>query len=226
VLARTTSTHINIEIWDTGAGIDAAALPRIFDEFYQVGRGENARAQGLGMGLAIVKRLCRLLDHRLSVASVPGRGTMFRVGIPFSGLQDIEAATAAADTRPMPVSQPRTVLIIDDEEAIREGLRLLLEEWGYEAVTAGSIAEALQVAVQLVVPPDLILSDLHLGNGPDGIACIAALRQQMGGDVMAVLITGDTSHEEMRRVTESGHPVLFKPVQPRKLYNVVRGLIP
>ena len=225
VVARSTRTRINVEIWDTGIGIHAGELPRVFDEFYQVGRGERARSRGLGMGLAIVKRLARLLGHELTVASRPGKGTLFRIGIALSDLPEIQDATAAADTLPMPLAQSRTVLILDDEEAIREGLSLLLEEWGYDAIAAGSIAEAERAVFKLDAPPDLILSDLHLGDGPDGLAAIAAIRQQCGHDVAAIVITGDTSHGEMMRVTESGHPVLFKPVQPRKLYNVLRGLL-
>ena len=226
VVARSTATHLNIEVWDTGVGIAAADLHRVFEEFYQVGRSERARAQGLGMGLAIVKRLAKLLGHSLTVASRPGRGTMFRVGIALGALGDIQDTTAAADTRPIPITQPHAVLVIDDEEAIREGLRLLLEEWGYEAITAASAAAAERAIVSLGILPELILSDLHLGDGPDGIAAVAAVRRQCGHDVAAILITGDTSHDEMRRVSESGLSVLLKPVQPRKLYNVLRGLLP
>lgn len=226
VVARSTATHLNIEVWDTGLGIAASDLQRIFEEFYQVGRSERARAQGLGMGLAIVKRLAKLLGHSLTVVSRKGSGTMFRVGIALGALGDIQDTTAAADTRPIPVTQPHAVLVIDDEEAIREGLRLLLEEWGYEAITAASAAAAERAIVSLGILPELILSDLHLGDGPDGIAAIAAVRRQCGHDVAAILITGDTSHDEMRRVAESGLSVLLKPVQPRKLYNVLRGLLP
>ena len=226
VVARSTATHLNIEVWDTGLGIAAADLHRIFEEFYQVGRSERARTQGLGMGLAIVKRLAKLLGHSLTVASRPGRGTMFRVGIALGALGDIQDTTAAADTRPIPVTQAHAVLVIDDEEAIREGLRLLLEEWGYEAITAASAAAAERAIVSLGILPDLILSDLHLGDGPDGIAAVAAVRRQCGHDVAAILITGDTSHDEMQRATDSGLSVLLKPVQPRKLYNVLRGLLP
>ena len=225
VVARTTQTHFNVEVWDTGVGIRGADLPRIFDEFYQVGRGDRTRGQGLGMGLAIVKRLARLLGHSLTVISQPGRGTMFRVGIKQGGLPDIQDVTAAADTLPMPVLQARTVLIVDDEESIREGLGLLLEEWGYQAVAAGTVEQAERMVRMLGTAPDLILSDLHLGDGPDGIAAIDAVRRQCGCEVPAILITGDTSHEEMRRATDSGHPVLFKPVQPRKLLNALRGLV-
>ena len=225
VVARSTQTHLHLEVWDTGIGIQADDLPRVFDEFYQVGHGHRVRAQGLGMGLAIVKRLVQLLGHELSVSSRPGHGTMFRLRIALGGLPEIQDLTAAADTLPMPILQPRTVLVLDDEEAIREGLCMLLQEWGYDAIGAGSIAQAERAVSRLEAPPDLILSDLHLGDGPDGIAGIEAIRRQCGCHVAAMLITGDTSHAEIRRATESGHPVLFKPVQPRKLYDALRGLM-
>ena len=224
VVARSTATHINVEVWDTGIGIRPADLPRVFEEFFQVGRGDRVRAQGLGMGLAIVKRLSRLMGHELTVSSRAGRGTMFRLAIAIGGLPGIQDATAPADTLPMPMLQPRTVLVIDDEESIREGLCLLLIEWGFEAIAAGSIVEAQHAVGRLETPPDVILTDLHLGDGPDGIAGIEAIRRACGFDVPAMLITGDTSHEEIRRATESGHHVLFKPVQPRKLYDAMRAL--
>jgi CheY-like chemotaxis protein len=228
VVARTTSAYLNVEVWDTGVGIPPAELPRIFDEFYQVGRGARARERGFGMGLAIVKRLAQLLGLRLVVASRPGRGTMFRVGVPLGALAEMQDLLAAADTLPMPqpASQPRTVMIVEDEAAIREGLGLLLEEWGYQAVAATTAEEAGLLARGLEAPPDLILSDLHLGTGPDGLEAIQAVRRVFGHEVAAILITGDTSPAELRRATESGHPVLFKPVQARKLLNALRGHLP
>ena len=224
VVARSAPGFLHIEIWDTGIGIRSADLPKVFEEFYQVGRHGRARSQGLGMGLAIVKRLTRLLGHELTVSSRLGRGTMFRLRIKLGVLPEIQDVTAPADTRPMPALQPRTVLVIDDEEPIREGLCLLLNEWGYDAIVAGSIAEAEHTLASLDALPDLILSDLHLGEGPDGITAIERIRRQCGCDIAAMLITGDTSLEQIRRATESGLPVLFKPVQPRKLYDALRGL--
>jgi len=224
VVARSTASHLSIEVWDSGIGIAADDLRRVFDEFFQVGRSERARAQGLGMGLAIVKRLVSLLGHELTVSSRPGRGTMFRLRIALGGLPEIQDVTAAADTLPMPVLQARTILVLDDEEAIRDGLCMLLHEWGYEAVPAGSVGDALRVAADLDASPDLILSDLHLGDGPDGIAAIDAVRRQCGHDVAAMLITGDTTAAEIRRASESGHVLLFKPLQPRKLYDALRGM--
>ena len=225
VVARTTEDYLNLEVWDTGIGIKSTDLPRIFAEFYQVGQSERSRTQGLGMGLAIVKRLAHLLGYRLMVASRPGRGTMFRLSVPLGGLPEIPEFTTAADTVPMPVMEPRSVLVIDDEESIRLGLQLLLEEWGYETIIAATAAEAADAVRARATPPDLILSDLHLGDGPDGIAAIRAVRELCALQVPAILVTGDTSREELRRATESGHTVLFKPLQPRKLFNALRGMV-
>lgn len=225
VVARTTADHINVEVWDTGIGIKPQDLPRIFAEFYQVGHGERSRTQGLGMGLAIVKRLAHLLGYRLTVASRPGKGTMFRISIPVRQLHAVQDVIGAADTIPMSVIEPRSVLVIDDEEPIREGLRVLLEEWGYEAQIAGSAEEAESLVRARPEPPDLILSDLHLGDGPDGLAAIQTIREVYGHSVPAILVTGDTSKEEIRRATDSGHTVLFKPLQPRKLFNALRGMV-
>ncbi|MFO1267182.1 MAG: ATP-binding protein [Rubrivivax sp.] len=229
VVARSTRTHINIEVWDTGSGIPAPDLPRIFDEFFQVGRGERDRSQGLGMGLAIVKRLAALLGHRLEVASTPGRGTMFRVGVPVGPLDGWDEEVAPADTLPMTVEMtgegPRMVLVVDDEEPIREGLRVLLQEWGYQAMTAADALQAERAVSALEGRVDLILSDLHLGNGPGGREVVAGVRRLLGRDVPAILVTGDTAGEALREVVGGTDPVLFKPVQPRQLFEAMRAAL-
>ena len=225
VVARNSATHLNVEVWDTGAGIAREQLPRIFDEFYQIGRGERDRSQGLGMGLAIVKRLVRLLGHSLTVTSRLGKGTMFRIGIPIGGLPGIQEAMTAADTVPMVASNPKMVLVVDDEEPIREGLRMLLEEWGYQSMAAADSAQAEQCVQVLEGRVDLILSDLHLGDGPDGLDAIDNVRRLCRYGVPAILVTGDTSGIEMRRIAASGHPVLFKPLQPRRLFEAIRDLV-
>jgi CheY-like chemotaxis protein len=225
VVARHTRTHVNIEIWDTGCGIAAADLPRIFEEFFQVGRSERDRSQGLGMGLAIVKRLAALLGHRLEVASRAGRGTMFRLGVPVGSLDGMDHETAAADTQPMEpaADAPRMVLVVDDEEPIREGLRLLLQEWGYQVMTAADGAQAEQAVAALEGRVDLILSDLHLGPGPGGHEVVASVRRLCGRPLPAVLVTGDTTGEALRVVAAGADPVLFKPVQPRHLLEALRN---
>ncbi len=221
VVARSTATHVNVEIWDTGRGMQASELPKIFGEFYQVDQTRRQRARGMGMGLSIVRRLAELLGLRLVVASRPGRGTMFRVGIPLGPLADVQDMTTAAETVPAPASQTRTVLVIDDEAPIREGLVQLLQEWGYHAVACES---ALQVESAMTTLPerlDLVISDLDLGPGADGVEAIAIARRIAGYAVPAIVVTGNTAREQLPRLTESGHPVLLKPVLPRKLHAAV-----
>jgi signal transduction histidine kinase/CheY-like chemotaxis protein len=222
VVARSTRTHVNIEVWDTGSGIAAEDLPRIFEEFYQVGRAERDRSQGLGMGLSIVKRLAAVLHHRLEVVSTPGRGTMFRVGVQLGPLDGVDEETAAADTLPMQVDEPQMVLVVDDEEPIREGLRLLLQEWGYQVMTASDAAQAETAVNAMEGRIDLILSDLHLGPGPGGQDVVANVRRLCGRHVPALLVTGDTAGEALREVAAGADPVLFKPVQPRHLFEAMR----
>jgi len=225
VVARSTRTHINIEVWDTGPGIAAGDLRRIFEEFFQVGRGERDRSQGLGMGLAIIKRLAALLGHRLEVASVPGRGTMFRVGVPVGTLDGWAEELAPADTLPMSVDVAQMVLVVDDEEPIREGLRLLLQEWGYQAMTAADAVQAERAVTALEGRVDLILSDLHLGGGAGGREVVASVRRLCGREVPAILVTGDTAGEALREVVGGTDPVLFKPVQPRQLFEAMRAAL-
>ena len=237
VVARSTATHINIEVWDTGIGIAPEQLPRIFQEFYQGAQGTRGtpgghdhrdRQQGLGMGLAIVRRLVRLLGHRLEVASKPGRGTLFRVGIALGGLPGIQEETAAADTQPMLIGTPRMVLVVDDEEPIREGLRGLLIEWGYQAITAANAAEAEQAVLALEGRVDLILTDMQLDpdpDQPDGLAVVDTVRRLCGYPIPAVLVTGQTAPEVAALMAARGHPVLFKPVQPRRLFETMGSLL-
>jgi CheY-like chemotaxis protein len=116
------------------------------------------------------------------------------------------------------------VLVIEDEEPIREALGGLLREWGHEAVVAASAREAAQAQRRLPRPPDLIVSDLHLGDGPDGIAAIAAVREHWGCEVPAVLVTGDTTPPELRRAMDSGLQLLVKPVGAGRLMSLLQRL--
>ncbi|HEY4957500.1 MAG TPA: ATP-binding protein, partial [Caldimonas sp.] len=222
VAAREWKGAVNIEVWDTGIGIPDDELGKIFDEFYQVANPERDRAKGLGMGLAIVKRLNLLLGHTLSVHSRVGRGTLCRVRIEGTGLESLEEFTVGAETVPPDITAGGTVLVIDDEEAIRAGVGELLSQWGYAVHGAATIAEACDVARRHEGQIDIVISDLRLRADEDGILAIERVRQTCGVKVPAVLVTGDTSREQVLRAHESGHIVMFKPVQPKELINVLR----
>ncbi len=224
VVARTAGPHIHIEIWDTGLGMPDGELPKIFDEFYQLHNPERDRSRGLGMGLAIVKRLALLLNHPLTIASTEGQGTKIRITVPRPDMESLHGSDLEGETIPSPIGNARTLLFIDDEEAIRESMRVLLQEWDYEVLVAGSIAEACDLAARHHEPIHAVLSDLRLRNGEDGLQCIAAIRDTLGYPIPALLVTGDTSPEQVKRVHDSGHRVMFKPVLPKELYTMLRQL--
>ncbi|TAK88792.1 MAG: hybrid sensor histidine kinase/response regulator [Aquabacterium sp.] len=224
VVARTHGTDVNIEVWDTGIGIPEAELPRVFDEFYQLHNPERDRNRGLGMGLAIVKRLALLLNHPLTVASTVGKGTMIRLAVPQTDLNALHGMNLEAETVPSPIGNARTLLFIDDEENIRESMALLLREWDYEVLVAGNINEACMLAANHPEPIHAVLSDLRLRNGEDGLQAINAVRHVLGYQIPAVLVTGDTSPDQVKRVHDSGHRVLFKPVLPKELFSMLRQL--
>ncbi len=224
VVARTHGSNAHIEVWDTGVGIPAAELPRVFDEFYQLHNPERDRSRGLGMGLAIVKRLALLLDHTLTVRSTVGRGTMVRLAVPQTDPDALHGMNLEAETVPSPIGNARTLLFIDDEENIRESMRLLLQEWDYEVLVAGCIDEACRLAMDHPEPIHAILSDLRLRSGEDGLMAINAVRAVLGYNLPAVLVTGDTSPDQVKRVHDSGHRVLFKPVLPKELFSMLRQL--
>lgn len=223
VVARTRRLHTSIEVWDSGIGIAEDELPKVFDEFYQVDNSARDRARGLGMGLAIVKRLVLLMGHELEVKSSPGRGTVFRILLEPTEMAEMDNVVLSADTVPSPIDANQTVLLIDDEESIRIGMRELLQTWGYEVLLAASIGEACTEVRRHAGVIDLVISDLRLANHEDGIDAIGRVRRVYGAPLPAVLITGDTSAEEVKRAHESGHRVLFKPVRTRELYAALRS---
>ena len=223
VVARTRRSRTSIEVWDSGIGIAEEELPKVFDEFYQVGNSARDRSRGLGMGLAIVKRLVLLMGHELELKSTPGRGTVFRILLMPTEMADMDSVVLGADTVPSPLDANQTVLLIDDEESIRVGMRDLLRTWGYEVLLAETIAQACTEVRRHAGVIDMVVSDLRLANQEDGIDAIARVRHVYGAPLPAILITGDTSAEEVKRAHDSGHRVLFKPVRTRELYAALRS---
>jgi two-component system, sensor histidine kinase len=221
-LARTRHDRTSLEVWDTGVGITSDQLPQIFNEFYQVENQGRDRSMGLGMGLSIVKRLVLLLGYELEVASVPGRGTVFRVLVPPTQFEEMPSMVLGADTIPSPPDDGRTVLVIDDEAAVRAGMNELLEGWGFTVLLAGTIAEARAAVLCHNGVIDVVVSDLRLANSEDGLRAIDEVRRTYGAPLPAILITGDTSPDEVKRAHAGGHPVLFKPVRARDLSEALR----
>ncbi|MFO1414103.1 MAG: ATP-binding protein [Burkholderiales bacterium] len=222
--ARRRGPHdVAIDVWDTGPGIANADLPRVFEEFYQVGNPERDRSRGLGLGLAIVRRLAQLLGHRVEVRSCVGRGSRFRVLAGVAAQAGVAAAAPAPPLGTDPLAG-RRVLVIDDEEPVREAMRQTLAGWGCEALVAGCAAEAVTL-LQGALPPDLMVIDYRLPAGEDGLAAIAAVRAACGRDVPAVIVSGESSSAELARVQAAGLDLLHKPASPAKLRAMLAFLL-
>lgn len=209
---------LRIQVWDTGPGIPEHQQQAVFGEYVQLGNSERDRTKGLGLGLAIVRRLSALLDSRLVLRSVPGQGSMFEITVKL------------AETRPAPepipvmdAEQDGLILVIDDETLVRQALRSLLQGWGYRVIDAGSLADMLALIGGRAEMPVLVIADYRLRD-EDGIDAVARLRAVIRPNLPALLITGDTSPDRLRCLQQSGLPVLHKPVGEERLRDAVMRL--
>ncbi|MDA7418747.1 hybrid sensor histidine kinase/response regulator [Xenophilus arseniciresistens] len=235
--ARRRGRQVLIEVWDTGVGIEPQHQDRVFEEFFQVDNprlppcpstapAPTGRAgRGMGLGLATVQRLAALLNTRVELRSRPGRGTCVRVGariVPALAAPPSIAAPLMADTAPR--LDGLRMLVIDDERTILEGLQAVLGSWGAEVWAAQSRDEALALAARWPQPPDVVLSDLLLQGGDNGLDVLAALERLpngIGPGTARLLVTGETKPDRLREVAAAGIAVLYKPVSPATLRQAI-----
>jgi two-component system, sensor histidine kinase len=212
-----------VEVWDTGIGIPGAERERVFEEYVQLQNPERDRTRGLGLGLAIVRRLGVLLSCQLELRSQPGRGSCFRIAMPLAEAPQLSPPAAfepaVADTG------LGLILVIDDEAPIRDGMRSLLTGWGYQVITAGSGAQMLANLAPCAKRPDLIICDYRLRDGENGIDVIAALQSECNEAIPAMLITGDTAEDRLIEAQASGYLLLHKPVPNGKLRAAIVNLM-
>jgi signal transduction histidine kinase len=218
---RRRGDSLDIEVWDSGPGIPEDQQRNIFGEFYRLAGGNTHG--GLGLGLAIVDRLCNLLDHPIRLISAVGKGSRFSVTVP------IAAARAQIAELPAPpvlvdLARGKLVIVVDDDALVLDSMSGLLRNWGCRVVAAATPDEAL-VDLGPDEPPDLIICDYRLANGQSGIAAIADLRKVYGASVPAFLISGDTAPERLREARESGHLLLHKPVRAMALRAMINRLL-
>jgi signal transduction histidine kinase len=209
-----------IVVADSGIGIAAADQARIFEEFYQAGSPQRDRAQGLGLGLAIVDRVARLLGHAITVKSQVGRGAVFGVRVPIVAPRPSEPASAAPETGTQLAGL--RVLVVDDEPDVRAALDGLLQRWGCSVETAASGGEALAAGRG---SPELVLCDLRLGDDESGFDVLDRLKARWGTSLQGVIVTADASAERIADAHARGYPLLHKPVRPAKLRALVEQLL-
>ncbi|WP_144860157.1 PAS domain-containing hybrid sensor histidine kinase/response regulator [Mesorhizobium sp. J18] len=207
---------VELQVFDTGIGIAENELNTVFREFTRLDDGMR-EAEGLGLGLSIVDRIARVLRREIQLQSRLGSGTRFSVILPVT--EAIEAMRAEGIQPPVHgnmMLKGMSVLCIDNDPRILDGMRLLLAGWGCEVTTIAGSSDADALATA----PSLILADYHLDR-EDGLEAIARLRARFGSDIPAILITADRSNEVRRAAEKMGIPILNKPVRPAVLRTIL-----
>jgi signal transduction histidine kinase/CheY-like chemotaxis protein len=215
---------LRIEVWDSGPGIPEAHKKNIFGEFFQLPTSERDRYGGLGLGLAIVDRLRRLLNHEIELSSTVGRGSRFTILVPRAaeGVSSVETVRS-----PHPAAfalEGKLILIIDDAPIVLDGTSRLLGKWGYSVVTADSDKAAVIQLTERKQRPDLIITDYHLADGKTGIEAIERIEAVFGASIPTILISGDTAPERLHDARDKGYILLHKPVDPMRLRAVMHQL--
>lgn len=218
--AQRQGAQVALWVQDTGMGIAPEEHARVFDEFYQIGNPERDREQGLGLGLAIVKRLAQLMQWPLSLESQLGQGTRFTLMLPAAAYAP--AQLDSVQVLPRPEIAGLQILVIDDEESVREGMGTLLESLGCRVFLTSNIHDAVSAATTASI--DVVLADLRLRGTEDGIQAIHCLRQCHPG-LAAILVTGDTAPQRLRDAEAAQLLVLHKPVQVAALTHAIRDQV-
>ena len=216
--------NITINVIDAGVGIAEKHQQVIFEEFYQLSNPERDRSKGLGLGLAIVQRMAKLLGHPIAVDSQLGKGSTFSICVPQAQTVEEKVADNAAVTTDEQLVSNKFVVIVDDEASIREGMQSLLQKWGYEVICAADKQAVLNLLRQQNRTPDGIITDYRLPDHKTGIDVIQAIHNEYNKTIPALIVTGDTSVEELREANTSGFEVLHKPVAPIRLRTFLRHI--
>ena len=234
--ARRRGRAVRIDVVDTGVGIAESDATRVFDEFVQlaVARRNHAGGRGLGLGLAIVRKLATLCGHSIELASTPGRGSRFSITVPRAGSLDDQGRCRGpqpSDGASSITLSGRRIVVVDDDPAVVAAMQALFASWnalaagGSDAMTAmAGLVDGDTVSIGTV---DLIVADLRLADGASGIDAIARLRASLGASIPAIVVSGDTSAAAQAEVRAARVDLLVKPVVAAALKEAAeRAIIP
>lgn len=222
---RRRSNSLVIEVWDTGLGIPAEKLQEIFQEFRRLRPQDPSRDKGLGLGLAIVDKISRVLEHPILVRSVEGKGSVFSVEVPLG-----ELALFSAIQGPRLQDTPNglygaDIWVIDNERAICQGMHTLLSGWGCNVVTALSLEDLLTKVDPRDDPVDMLIADYHLDDDQNGVDAARAVALRMDTPLNVLMITANYSKELKQDIRELGYFLMNKPVKPLKLKTTLQHLL-
>lgn len=220
---RRRAKQARFEVWDTGIGISREHLDDIFRDFYQIQDSGIDNGRGLGLGLAIVERFAKLLDHRIEVRSVQGKGSVFAIEAP--AVADIHSSRTTASDSPGDRLEGTRVVIVDDDELVRDAMQGLLCSWGCDVVALASAARTREYLDTGPAIPHALLFDYHLNEEKSGLDLVFDVRERLGSPIPAAIITGDPAPVIQQQVLKCGCPLLRKPVRPAKLRALLSHII-
>lgn len=221
---RAQDGRVAISVRDTGIGIAPEQHARVFEEFVQVGNPERDRTQGLGLGLAIVQRLARLLGTEVTLDSALGQGARFSFLLP-SGKPDQSATQALMpDIVAIDLLAGTVIALVEDEADVRAAMTLLLESWGCQVVAAEDAGALLAALARGAPTPDLAIADYRLRLNQTGAEALCQIEGHLGHPLPGLIITGDTAPERLQEARDSGRALLHKPVRPARLRATLHAL--
>jgi len=210
--------RLRVSVRDTGIGISAEHQQYIFEEFFQVGNPGRTSKKGLGLGLSIVQRMCELLGYTMHLQSAAGKGSVFSFEVPL-GTLPAPALSRASAVAPSPTSlSGKLIVVIDDEEPIVDGMKVLLSGWGAQVIGSTTGEDVLAAVHQAGRLPDLLIVDYRLGNSENGIQVAQRLRQELDPEIPAILVTGSITPDLGDQARTNHFEFLLKPVLPDYLH--------
>jgi CheY-like chemotaxis protein/anti-sigma regulatory factor (Ser/Thr protein kinase) len=215
---RRRGDSLAIEVHDTGPGIPVGKQKLIFQEFQRL-ESNGASAKGLGLGLSIVERIAQMLGHPIGLRSTPGHGSVFTLTVPLTIALPIALPAPRTARAALADLSGLSVLCIDNEPKILDGMKALLGGWGCEVLTAIGGAAALDI-VREHGKPDIILADYHL-DAENGLDLVTRLRWKLDAELPAILITADRSRTVQDQARTRDVIVLNKPIKPAALRSLL-----
>lgn len=214
--ARRRGDRVRIEVWDTGIGVPQDKQGLIFEEFQRLEDADRHGVRGAGLGLAIARRMSKLMNAQIGLKSNPGMGSVFFVELPRSGVESDQKRQISPETGGHRKLQGLRVLCVDDETAILDGMGALLKSWGCEPILARSGEEAEELFRTSTV--DFVFLDHQLSGDENGFAVKERLETLNGAPIRAAMLTADRSEQTQENAKTVGMPVFHKPVSPQTIY--------
>ncbi len=218
--ARRRGPVLRIDVADTGIGIESGQTDMIFEEFHTIpAPGRSNEPPGLGLGLSIVRRMATALGHPLRFRSIPGRGSVFSIEVPVSGLAASPEPQEATATRPLNISalQGAEVLLVENDPTVLQAMATLLKSWGCRCRLASNATEAVDLVRDTGWRPAIVIADQHLDHGDLGTVTVERMRAVVSPALPAIIVTADPTPHVRELSAAIGVELMRKPVKPAQL---------